>query len=141
MGPGSSTTFDLNSAGNLTILGTLTQNSKRDTKENFKSINPVETLSKVLHLPISSWNFKFDSSSVRHMGPMAQDFRAAFGLGKNETSIAPLDTVGVALSAIQGLHQMIEERDKTIDTLKEDNEKLEKQLDQIRQRLTRLETL
>jgi hypothetical protein len=36
------------------------------------------------------------------MGPTAQDFRAAFGLGPNDTTISVVDADGVALAAIQG---------------------------------------
>ena len=35
---------------------------------------------------------------------------AAFGLGADDTHIAPLDAGGVALAAIQGLNQKLEER-------------------------------
>ncbi len=41
------------------------------------------------------------------MGPMAQDFRAAFGLGVNDTSIVTVDADGVALAAIQGLNERV----------------------------------
>jgi len=37
------------------------------------------------------------------MGPMAQDFHAAFGLGRDNKHIATLDTSGVALAGIQAL--------------------------------------
>lgn len=51
---------------------------------------------------------------MKHIGPMAQDFRAAFGLGEIPTAIATVDADGVALAAIQGLNQKLEEqvRDK-----------------------------
>jgi len=44
---------------------------------------------------------------VRHLGPVAQDFRAAFGLGRNDTTITTVDADGVALAAIQGLNQKL----------------------------------
>ena len=43
-------------------------------------INGHEVLEKVAALPISAWNYKFDDASVRHLGPMAQDFFAAPGI-------------------------------------------------------------
>ena len=55
-------------------------------------------------LPISTWNYKTDAPRVRHMGPMAEDFHAVFGLGADEQHISPLDANGVALAAIQGLY-------------------------------------
>ena len=52
------------------------------------------------------------------MGPMAQDFYAAFGLGNGERHIASLDTGGVALAAIQGLHEIVKERECEIEDLR-----------------------
>ena len=57
----------------------------------------------MLELPITSWSFKGDDAAARHMGPMAQDFFQAFGLGVDELHISTLDANGVALAAIQGL--------------------------------------
>ena len=42
------------------------------------------------------------------MGPMAQDFSAAFGLGEDDKHISTVDADGVALAAIQGLHQQLQ---------------------------------
>ncbi|HEY0548440.1 MAG TPA: hypothetical protein VGF13_02495 [Verrucomicrobiae bacterium] len=47
--------------------------------------------------------------SVRHIGPMAQDFRSAFAVGENDRTITTVDADGVALAAIQGLNQKVEE--------------------------------
>ena len=63
-------------------------------------------------MPISYWNFKTDPAT-RHVGPMAQDFYAAFNVGPDDKHIATVDEGGVALAAIQGLNQKLE------DTLKE----------------------
>ena len=60
-------------------------------------------------LPITTWNFK-ELHDGRHIGPMAQDFYAAFGLGRSETTITSVDPDGVALAAIQGLNQKLEEQ-------------------------------
>jgi cell division protein FtsB len=59
----------------------------------------------VAALPIKTWNYKSQDASVRHIGPMAQDFYAAFGLGSGDKTISTIDLDGVALAAIQGLHQ------------------------------------
>jgi hypothetical protein len=50
---------------------------------------------------------------------MAQDFRAAFNLGEDDKHISPLDTGGVALAAIQGLHRMLQDKDREIADLKD----------------------
>ena len=49
---------------------------------------------------------------------MAQDSHAAFSVGANETSIATIDADGVALAAIQGLHQLVQEKDARIAELR-----------------------
>src|SRR5207249_2453898 len=82
--------------------------SDRNAKENFSSVEPREVLDKVNALPITRWNFKSDAATA-HVGPMAQDFRAAFGLGTDDKHIATVDADGVALAAIQGLNQKLEE--------------------------------
>ena len=68
------------------------------------------------------------------MGPMAQDFYAAFGLGSGDTTITSLDPDGVALAAIQGLNQKLTEelkrRDRENAELKTRLEKLEGRLKQ-----------
>lgn len=100
--------------GNVTIAGTLTQNSDRNSKENFRPLDHKALLQKIAKLDITEWNFKYEAAEVRHIGPMAQDFHSVFGLGEREDRIAPLDTSGVALAAVQGLQQELAERDRQI---------------------------
>ena len=103
MGPGTAKTFDLTPSGNLTITGTLSQSSDVNLKKNFQKIDSSNVLERIAKLPVTTWQFKSDADSVRHMGPTAQDFRAAFGLGENETTIAPVDGIGVSLAALKAL--------------------------------------
>ena len=42
---------------------------------------------------------------------MAQDFYAAFGIGADDKHISAVDEGGVALAAIQGLNQKLNEKD------------------------------
>ncbi len=57
-------------------------------------------------MPVSTWRFKSEDDSVRHIGPMAQDFMAAFGYGRSDKHIVGTDADGVALAAIQGLYEL-----------------------------------
>jgi len=98
----------LNSGG-LRVNGTFVSASDRNQKENFQPVNPREVLEKVATLPLSQWNYKADPTS-RHVGPMAQDFHAAFGVGFDDKHIATVDADGVALAAIQGLNLKLEEQ-------------------------------
>jgi hypothetical protein len=102
----------------LQVVGTVTATafnppSDRNQKENFAPVSPEEVLEKVAALPITRWNFKGDASTP-HVGPMAQDFYAAFGLGTDERHIATVDADGVALAAIQGLNQKVEAENKKL---------------------------
>lgn len=88
----------------MTIRGALTQNSDKNRKTAIVPINHGDILSKVRNLPLSYWTYKTDTErGIRHIGPMAQDFYAAFGTGQGPKGISTLDTCGVALAAIQAL--------------------------------------
>lgn len=83
--------------------------SDRASKENIVQLDPGEILAKVVALPVTEWNWKSQDASMRRIGPMAQDFHAAFGLGGEEDRvITASDADGVALAAIQGLNQKLE---------------------------------
>ena len=83
--------------------GTLMSVSDRNAKENFEPVDGKSILEKVAALPVATWNYKTQNKAIRHLGPVAQDFNAAFGVGDDERHIASLDEDGVALAAIQGL--------------------------------------
>jgi hypothetical protein len=92
-----------------------TFSSDRSLKENFVEIDPKEVLDRVSRLPVTEWNFK--GYSQRHVGPVAQDFHALFPLGGTETMIDSGDLHGISLAAIQGLHELLREKDAKISTL------------------------
>jgi hypothetical protein len=118
--------------------GSWTAISDRNAKENFQPVNPQAVLDKVTALPLSTWNYKSQATNVRHIGPMAQDFKAAFGLGETETGITSVDADGVALAAIQGLNQKIETENRS---LRSELRVKDSELQSLKQRLTDLETL
>ena len=125
----------LTTSGNLTIQGSLTESSDASLKENFSLVNARELLNTLVDLPITSWNFTFDGPELRHLGPVAQDFYQAFGLGVDDKHIAPLDTNGVALAAIQGLYAIVEEKDVQIHALQAQTAALEARLTALEQGL------
>ena len=65
-------------------------------------------------LPLARWSYKEDPGT-RHLGPVAQDFYAAFNVGPDDKHIATVDADGVALAAIQGLNQKLEEGTRTLE--------------------------
>ncbi len=95
-------------AGGLYVNGVIVHTSDRDAKADFASVDAQEVLEKVAALPLQSWSYT-NRPGVKHVGPMAQDFRAAFGLGEDDKHIATVDADGVALAAIQGLNQKVTE--------------------------------
>ena len=106
-------------ASELHVIGTVTATafnppSDRNLKENFAPVSSREVLEKIAAMPISRWNFKGDAATP-HIGPMAQDFHAAFGVGTDDRHIATVDADGVALAAIQGLNQKLEAEVKSKD--------------------------
>jgi len=77
--------------------------SSRDRKENFTDVNSDDVLAKINALNIQQWNYKVEDSTITHIGPVAQDFYAAFHLGGSDKSISMIDPAGVALIGIQAL--------------------------------------
>ncbi len=98
--------------------------SDRASKANVEGVNPRAVLAQLMNVPISTWNYKTQDASVRHIGPMAQDFRT-FGVGEDNTHISTIDENGVALAAIQGLDQIQQEQSQQIAELKNENAALE----------------
>jgi len=94
-------------------------------------VDAREILDKVTELPLSSWNFKGDNADTRHLGPMAQDFHAAFGLGNTDKGIATTDLDGVALAAIQGLNQRMKDKDREIAALRAELESMKSMIQQL----------
>ena len=82
-----------------------------------------DILARVAALPVTHWSYR-NEPGVRRIGPVAQDFHAAFGLGSDDKTIATGDETGVALAAIQGLHQLVQEKDARIDALEQTIEEL-----------------
>lgn len=106
--------------------GTWFSISDRNAKENIVSVDSRQALDRVLEMPMQTWNYKTQDASIRHLGPMAQDFRAAFGLGMDDKHIAATDVGGVALAAIQGLYEEMKEENNTLRSqLNEKNAALE----------------
>jgi hypothetical protein len=100
----------------LTTGGTWTNNSDLNLKEDISEIDPLDILKKVAGMPITRWKYK--GTNEYHIGPMAQDFHAAFATGNDNRSISSIDPAGVSLAAIQALLEKIEMLEKEIATLK-----------------------
>jgi hypothetical protein len=111
--------------------------SDRNLKQSIEPVDPQDVLEKVGRLPISTWSYRADSPRVRHMGPMAQDFKQAFGLGDTDRAYDPIDAHGVALAAIQALQQQAQQQRQRIDQLEREKQALEGRLRALERRSPR----
>jgi hypothetical protein len=122
--------------GNVTAK-TFTPSSDRNLKGNFLPVNAGDILEKVAALPLTEWNFK--EETTKHIGPMAQDFYAAFGVGADDKHIATVDADGVALAAIQGLNQKLtselQRKETELTELKQQLKQLTEAVKQLNQKL------
>jgi hypothetical protein len=125
--------FKVLNNGDAVLAGFLTENSDVNSKQDIVAVNGQNILKKLADLEVSEWSYK-DAPGDRHVGPMAQDFYAAFGLGHTDKGIATLDTSGVALAAIKAL---IEENT----AFKEQNLSLEQRVIELEQQNQRIEEL
>jgi hypothetical protein len=82
--------------------------SDRAAKKDIIAVDSRAILDRVVAMPLYTWRYIAEVSDATHMGPVAQDFRAAFGLGDSDKTITTVDADGVALAAIQGLNQKLE---------------------------------
>lgn len=108
--------------------GSWSCSSDRNLKDNIRSIDARSVLQRVAQMPILQWSMKADAEGHDHIGPMAQDFYAAFGLGDSDKYIAQGDAQGVALASIQGLYQMVQQKDEEIEALKVELRALEERV-------------
>lgn len=138
VGLGTTATLLLDPSGNLVIAGALTEASDAALKEGFEPIDAQSVLARIQQLPITTWNYIADGSTVRHMGPMAQDFYAAFGLGADDTHIAPLDVNGVTLAGLQQVTRLLQAQETQIEKLERENQELEQRLEAIEAQLDAL---
>jgi hypothetical protein len=89
--------------------------SDRNAKQDILAVDELKVLERVLQIPISTWRYKTEESKALHMGPMAQDFHGAFGLGDSDRNIATVDSDGLALAAIQGLNKKLERKNAELE--------------------------
>jgi hypothetical protein len=88
--------------------------SDRNLKANFAPVDGRDVLRRLANIPIDTWNYKSQDAAIRHIGPVAQDFYAAFGVGEDNVTISTIDADGVSLAGLQGAYQMLQEKDAQI---------------------------
>ena len=92
--------------------------SDENRKENFLLVDGVETLERLSSMPVLEYNMKGADPSVRRVGPVSQDFYAAFELGDDDRGINAMDAIGVTMASVQGLHEMVRTQQEEIAALR-----------------------
>lgn len=115
--------------------------SDRELKKSFETTDPFEILELLAEIPIQRWTYKWDDSNVKHIGPMAQDFAAAFNVGDDNRHIHPVDAQGVAFAAVQALYQLLKEKNKTTQNLEKQLREHGEENQRLKFRIERLEQL
>lgn len=115
--------------------GVFTCTSSRVTKENFLDVDGEQLLLTLRRVPVTSWNYISEGTRVRHIGPTAEDFNAAFGFGRDDSSIGVQDLAGTALAAVKAL----EERTAELQAKTAEVEALRSRVASLEERLARLE--
>jgi hypothetical protein len=125
----------------LTSGGTWTNASSRHLKQAFETVDTRAVLARVLELPMLTWRYASSPQEGRHLGPIAEDFHALFGLGNNDRAISTVDADGVALAAIQGLNEKLDDQAtaqaQRLQELQRENAELKARLARLEQVLLR----
>lgn len=100
--------------------------SDRNLKRDIEPADEQAVLEAIAKMPVSTWSYKSDDPSVRHLGPMAQDFRAAFGLGDTDKAYYSIDAHGVTFAAIRALYDRLEKQSMRLEGLERENDELRK---------------
>ncbi|MCC2546563.1 tail fiber domain-containing protein [Hymenobacter sp. BT175] len=114
--------------------GVWTNVSDRNKKHRFEPVLGEDVLARLRLVPLTRWSYKTDPATVRHMGPVAQDFHKAFGLGSDSISIGTVDADGVALAGVQALDARTQKQAAELTSLKAENEALKARLTALEQK-------
>jgi hypothetical protein len=107
--------------GSAIIVGDVALGSSRTFKHDIEPQSGTEILAALRKLSVYTWRYKEDPVQAMHVGPMAEEVRAVFGVGRDEKLLSPADSAGLALAAIKGV-----------------DERLTTELDELRATLARL---
>jgi hypothetical protein len=114
----------------LSTSGVWTNTSDVNRKHHFEQVSGEDVLERLRKMPVTSWTYKTEADSIRHIGPMAQDFYKAFKLGADNKAIGTVDEAGVALVAVKALEERTRDLAMEMENLKADNAELRQLLKQ-----------
>lgn len=122
--------FVLGNGGDATFAGEVTANgvlltSTRAAKTDFRPIDESDILDRLASLDISEWRYLTEPEGTWHIGPVAEEFQAAFGLSDGKT-LNMIDTTGISFAAIKALKRELDEKQTEVDVLSAKVERLER---------------
>ncbi|HEU4561624.1 MAG TPA: tail fiber domain-containing protein [Longimicrobium sp.] len=107
--------------------------SDRNRKHDFLAVDGEDLLSRLRAVPVTTWRYRDEADrTVRHIGPMAQDWARAFGFSRDDTTINMSDFDGVNLAAIQALERRGAGQDQRVSSLESANAALRSENRQLR---------
>jgi hypothetical protein len=95
--------------------------SDRNVKRDVLEVDERQVLERLASIPYSTWSYTSDPTGARHLGPMAQDFHAAFGLGQSELNYDPIDAHGVSMASIKALYKLVQDQQQRLERLEAEN--------------------
>ena len=142
---GSTTLYSISGLSSGVILpaggGAWLSVSDRNMKEHFADVDGEDILLRLHEVPILTWNYRAQDAHIRHIGPMAQDFAAAFEVGEDDKHIATIDPDGVALAGIKALDVRTHAQQDREAALEQRTHALEQENAELKERLQRVEEL
>ncbi|HEU4561621.1 MAG TPA: tail fiber domain-containing protein [Longimicrobium sp.] len=123
--------------------------SDRNRKQDFLAVDGEDLLGRLRAIPVTTWRYRDEADrTVRHIGPMAQDWARAFGFSSDNTTINMSDFDGVNLAAVQALETRTAQQARQLGTqaqeiqaLRGENAELRAQNRALEERMQRLEAL
>jgi hypothetical protein len=112
--------------------------SDRNLKEHFTAVDVGAVLDRLDAMPVFYYEMKHSKSPIRYLGPTAQDFKSAFGLGDRETMIASGNEAGVTIAATQALYRKVKDDEAKIAALESQLAKQDAAMASLQSRLSRL---
>jgi hypothetical protein len=128
--------------------GTWSCTSSIAEKEGFEPVDGETLLERIAALHVSRWRYRGEADGVRHVGPIAEDFHAAFGIGAEPGAIDLVDADGINLAAVQALDARTrslaaraDDAERYANQLADEVARLRAERDDLEARLARLEAL
>jgi len=72
---------------------------------DFRTVDRQVLLEALARMRVREYSLKSQDPSIRHVGPIAQDFHSLLGYGESNTTINTGDADGVLLAAVQALYE------------------------------------